>query len=509
MKRRIQNIILLALLGNLGLISFQVYWLRNTYAVNKASFEKDIQEALDEAVKEMRVIEAKGLFLSGDGDTASHTHVMADSMDFKMINASGKHEAGVPNSQLDSLMDQLGKWNLDSASQDSISSNIKVNTIVRFSDSIPAQFSKKKLRVSIGEDPIFMLETKKLVEQVYMTILSDTINLQKIDSLFEIQLSQRSVNTNYRLELYGEDSLLATSKRGPPFDAVFTFENQNSLMPFVQPLKAYFPKQTLFLLKKMALSIGVSLFLVSIMLASFLYMLHIIYTQKQLAEIKNDFINNMTHELKTPISILSTANEALLNFKALDDRNKTLRYLGIFQKELDRLTSMVEKVLNISVYEKDDFSLKKETLDLEEMVQDLISLYQVPRAKPIQISFENQLKQSTLNVDRMHFYNVLNNLFDNATKYSKEAIFIKVRASESEKNIRIEVEDKGIGIAKVHQKSIFEKFYRVPTGNLHNVKGFGLGLNYVKRIIEKHEGNIDLKSELHQGSTFIISLPKL
>lgn len=507
MKKKIKNIILLALLANLGLISFQGYWLHNIYTVNKVSFEKDIREALDEAIEQMRIKETQTLMFVGD--TKTHSHVNVDSANFEMINIQGERRPGASKNGIESLMGRLGRLNLDSLSKDSINQDIRVNTIVQFSDSFPGHLGEKRLRVNIAKDPVFMLEAQRLVEKVYFNIISDTINLQKVDSLLEIQLAKRLLNTNYRLELYEGNSLLAEHNHGPEFTAAFTIENQNTLMPFVQPLKAHFPKQTLFLLNKMGLSIGISLFLISIMLASFLYMLHIIYTQKQLAEIKNDFINNMTHELKTPISILSTANEALLNFKALDDRNKTLRYLGIFQKELDRLTSMVEKVLNISVYEKDSFSLKKETLDLEEMIQDLISLYQVPREKPIQISFENQLKQATLQVDRIHFYNVLNNLFDNATKYSKEAIFIKVRAFESEKNIRIEVEDKGIGIAKVHQKSIFEKFYRVPTGNLHNVKGFGLGLNYVKRIIEKHQGNIDLKSELDQGSTFIISLPKI
>lgn len=498
---------LLALLANLGLISFQVYWLRNIYAVNKVSFEKDIRESLNEAIEQMRIKEAQTLLFIGD--TAMHTHVSMDSSNFRMINVKGQKGLGSSKDGIESLMDKIGALKLDSLSKDSINQDIRVNTIVRFSDSIPGHLGEKRLQVSLAKDPVFMLEAQRLVEKVYLNIISDDINLQKVDSLLEIQLAQRLLNTNYRLELYEGDSLLAKHSHGPDFEAAFTIENQNVLMPFVQALKAHFPNQTLFLLRKMSLSIGISLFLISIMLASFLYMLNLIFKQKQLAEIKNDFINNMTHELKTPISVLSTANEALLNFKALDDRSKTLRYLGIFQKELDRLTSMVEKILNISVYENDSFSLKKEPVNLEEIIQDLIVIYQVPREKPIQISFENQLKGPTFKVDRLHFYNVLNNLFDNAIKYSKKEVFIKVKASESDHHLQIEIEDKGIGIAGVHQKSVFEKFYRVPTGNLHDVKGFGLGLNYVKRIIEKHQGNIDLKSELNQGSTFTISLPKI
>ena len=497
----------MALLANLGLISFQVYWLRNTYLVNKTSNEKDIREALDQAVLQMRVMEAKGFFFVGD--TTNHkSFIFGDTTNLGTIKIKTEREEDVSR-DMKSIMDRLGKYNRDTLTKDSPKLDYKVNAIVHISDSLQGQYSNKSIRLNVGKDPIVMMEAKRIVEQVYLNIIADEVDLQKIDSFFDIQLSQRFIPSNYRLELVDENGSRVSYTRGPEFKTAFIAENQNPLMNFVRSLEAHFPNQTLFLLKKMGLSIGVSLFLISIMLASFFYMLNIIFRQKQLAEIKNDFINNMTHEFKTPISILSTANEALLNFKALDDRQKTLRYLGIFQKELDRLTTMVEKVLNISVYENDSFSLKKETINLEEMIQDLITLYRVPRDKPVKIEFENQLSNPILKVDRIHFYNVLNNLFDNAVKYSKEEIFIRIKASESDKNLLIEIKDKGIGIAKAHQGSIFEKFYRVPTGNLHNVKGFGLGLNYVKRIIEKHQGNIDLTSELNHGTTFTISLPRI
>ena len=495
------------MLANLGLICFQVYWLRNIYTVNKARFEKDIREALDQSINQMRVIDAKALFIADD--TTNQNRIGKDSTNLGIIKFKSQQAKGKPNYKVESLFDRLEELGLDTLAKDSTNKDLKVNAIVHIADSLPGQYKNKSVRLNIGEDPVIMLEAKRIVEQVYLNIVSDVFDLQRFDSLYEIQLTQRLIPTNYRLELANENGEPTEFTRGPEFKAAFTIEKNSPLMSLAQPLKVHFPDQTLFLLKKMGLSIGVSLFLISIMLASFFYMLNIIFKQKQLAEIKNDFINNMTHELKTPISILSTANEALLNFKALEDRNKTLRYLGIFQKELDRLTSMVEKVLNISVYENDSFSLKKETVNLEEMIQDLITQYQVPREKPIQIEFDNQLVNPILKVDRVHFNNVLNNLFDNAIKYSKEAIFIKIKASETDHNLLIEIEDKGIGIAKLHQRSIFEKFYRVPTGNIHNVKGFGLGLNYVKRIIEKHQGSIDLISELNQGSTFIISLPKI
>ena len=227
-----------------------------------------------------------------------------------------------------------------------------------------------------------------------------------------------------------------------------------------------------------------------------------------MAEIKNDFINNMTHELKTPISILSTANEALFHFKGFEDKNKRTRYLNVFQKELDRLTEMVEKVLNIAIYEKDRFTIEKEQIDLNLMLQDIVEQYQLPREKPIEISLQNKIDNSLIKVDRIHFYNALNNIIDNAIKYSKEKISITIRTHENPDSLFIAIEDQGIGISKTHQKSIFDKFYRVPTGNLHNVRGFGLGLNYVKRIIEKHNGTIELKSQLNQGSIFIITIPK-
>lgn len=508
MKRRIRHIILLALLANLGLVCFQTYWLRNTYLINRADFEKDAREALGEAIEQLRYNDARAIFLFSDS-TEQHNHTFSNPQQVQVFNYKSQQGGNGEPIDMEALTHRLNRWPVDSSLQDSSLHSIKVSTIVQYDDPVPGQSNEKKIPVMAANDSTFMLEAKKLVEKVYLSIVADPIDLERVDSLYALELKKKLIDTPFGLDLYQEDSLLTAFRRGPAFNPAFTIEDQGAQIAFAQTLKVHFPPPTLFLLKKMGFSIAVSLCLISIMLASFWYMLNIIFKQKQLAEIKNDFINNMTHELKTPISILSTANEALLNFKALDDRQKTLRYLGVFQKQLDRLNSMVEKVLNISIYENDGFTLKKETVNLEEMIQDLIRLHQVPREKHVHIIFDNQLNHPSLKVDRIHFYNVLNNLFDNATKYSKEEIFINIKASETDKNILIEVKDRGIGIAKAHQRSIFEKFYRVPTGNVHNVKGFGLGLNYVKRIIEKHQGEIHLKSELSQGSTFLISLPKI
>ncbi len=501
MKRRIQHILVLALLANLGLILFQAYWLRSNFLINQADFKKGIQEGLEEAVEQMMFGETRALILLGD--SLDHAHIPQDSLTKKNIRISDFSFTS-SNEAIGHIRESFPAIQLDT-----LKSNITISTFVQLEDSTSIAGSKRAVRLNSNTNPIVLPEAQSFVEKVFMSILDDNLNLQKLDSIYALELNKRLLQSHYQLELFKADSLIDSRLSEVPFKKAYTIKAQTGILPLGYQIQANFPRQTLFLLKKMGFSIGISLLLIGIMVGSFLYMLQIIFKQKQLAEVKNDFINNMTHELKTPISILSTANEALLNFKGLEDKQKTVRYLGIFQKELDRLTNMVEKVLNIAVYEKDTFSLNKETVNVEEMINDLIQHHQVPRQKPVHIDFDNQLHNPILKLDRIHFYNVLNNILDNAIKYSKAEVQIEIKAKETDHNILLEIQDQGIGIPKAHQKSIFDKFYRVPTGNLHNVKGFGLGLHYVKQIIEKHQGDISLDSEIDHGTTFKISLPRV
>jgi signal transduction histidine kinase len=225
-------------------------------------------------------------------------------------------------------------------------------------------------------------------------------------------------------------------------------------------------------------------------------------------QLKNDLISNITHELKTPVATVSVALEALQNFKALDNPALTQEYLTIAQNELGRLSLITDKILKTSVFEQTGLELKREQVDLEKIVQGVLaSLKLVFEKHRANVSFVKQGDNFFLTGNIEHLTHVVYNLLDNAIKYSKPGCAISVSLIQNPETIQLLVEDNGIGIPEEYQQKVFEKFFRVPTGDVHDAKGYGLGLNYVASVVKAHSGTIDLKSEAGKGSTFTITLP--
>jgi signal transduction histidine kinase len=222
-------------------------------------------------------------------------------------------------------------------------------------------------------------------------------------------------------------------------------------------------------------------------------------------EIKNDFISNVTHELKTPVATMSVALEALKNFHALDNPKRTTEYLEIAQNELKRLTLMTDKILKTAVYEDQGVELKIEKIDLDNLIQNVLSsLTLVFEKRRILVSYVKEGSDFHFYGGAAHLTNVLYNLLDNALKYSNDGASIDVRLTSGPEGISISVKDTGIGIAPEYQKKIFEKFFRVPSGDVHAVKGYGLGLSYVASVVKSHDGGISVESEPGKGSCFRI-----
>lgn len=245
-----------------------------------------------------------------------------------------------------------------------------------------------------------------------------------------------------------------------------------------------------------------------IVILFFGYTLSVINKQKRLDTIKNDFINNMTHELKTPISTISLSSEMLLNSDLTNDPEKLKRYAGIIYKENKRLEDQVNSVLNVAKLEKEKLVLNITEFDIHELIEDAKETFtynQLEQTGNIELKLD--AKKSIIKGDIVHITNVIYNLLDNAIKYSKENPTIEVETKIIGNKFLLKVKDNGIGISSENVKNIFDKFYRVPTGNLHNVKGFGLGLYYVKLIIEEHKGTIEVVSSINKGTTFSINLP--
>jgi len=248
--------------------------------------------------------------------------------------------------------------------------------------------------------------------------------------------------------------------------------------------------------------------IVAVVFFFFAFAVSVIVKQKRLSEIKTDFINNMTHELKTPISTIALSSDMLMRGDFSEDPEKLKRYAGIIYKENKRLESQVERVLNVAKMDKDTLHLKKEPFDMHELLEDVkdnFEFNQVEHGGNIQLD----LHATNFNIlaDPVHISNVVFNLIDNAIKYCEQVPNVILRTRNDKNGFLLEISDNGIGIKRENLRLIFDKFYRVPTGNLHNVKGFGLGLYYVKIIIEQHGGNIQVKSAPGKGTLFTIWLP--
>lgn len=277
-----------------------------------------------------------------------------------------------------------------------------------------------------------------------------------------------------------------------------------------QHIQIAFPGITMVLLQRMGAILIISSLLIIFCLSSVTYLLVLFFRQKRISEIRNDFMNNMTHELKTPISSVSVAIELMNDASVHNDPARVSDYMQIAQGELNRLTMLVEKVLKIAAFEKSDINIRKESFLAVSWLQQIAHSFK-PIFETGSVLFSMQVKPELLmmNADKTHMTNVLHNLIDNALKYNnKQKPVIDVIIQDTDNQIYIMVKDNGKGISNSDQQKVFDKFYRVPQGDQHNVKGYGLGLSYVKEIVRLHLGEVRIESVLGQGSTFIITLPK-
>lgn len=246
-----------------------------------------------------------------------------------------------------------------------------------------------------------------------------------------------------------------------------------------------------------------------VVIVFFAYTLFVILKQKRLSEIQKDFINNMTHEFKTPIATIALSTEVLKSPEILRQPERLLSYTTIIENENKRLKQHVERVLQMAKLDKESVELKKEAVNLHEVVQEVTNgMATSIQEKKIEVDLDLQAAEPVIQADKLHATNVVYNLLDNAIKYSAENPKIWISVKQTEKHVVLEVKDNGIGVKEDDQKKIFDKFFRVPTGNVHNVKGFGLGLNYVRQIVDAHRGKITVKSHLGEGCTFRIYFPR-
>ncbi|MBI9033503.1 MAG: HAMP domain-containing histidine kinase, partial [Bacteroidales bacterium] len=367
-----------------------------------------------------------------------------------------------------------------------------------------------------------------LVQKVYSVneLFQDMFNLGKrtpiterlpvplLDSLIGYELEEKGVEASYEFGVFSSGTnQIVIQKTGNHTEELLHESFAYNIYPnemFMSPeyLMMYFPKKRQYLVQQMWGLVGGSVVLIIIIILSFYFTITTIFKQRKISEMKNDFINNMTHEFKTPIATVSLACQALSDKDIQKSEDLYGNYINIIDQENKRLGLMAEKILQTALIEKGELKLNYQEVDFHDIIEEAIKNIQMQiEIKDGAIYTLFGAMQSNIKGDRLHLTNVISNLLDNANKYTPRNPKIEIETINNNDGLILFINDNGIGISKSDQKKIFEKLYRVHTGDRHDVKGFGLGLSYVKFIVEKHGGTVGLESELNKGTKFKIFLP--
>jgi two-component system phosphate regulon sensor histidine kinase PhoR len=457
---------------------FQVYWLNETFDREKRTLEIRSNVTFRETVYKLQAARLK---LDKMNTDSGHHHTEPNSLYHK--NKPGKeflapgHKKRIPvlpRQKMIGLMNVLREKVRDSQSAFIFTEKIKDTTLVK----------------GRGHN--------RLMQFLYdVDSLQDSVKLKDIETAFVSRMQQQNIDVPFTIS-----KTKTNAADDPGFNEV--------IIGFSNPVlyKLELGDTSSYLMKRISVPILLSLFIVGFTILSFVLLFRNLLKQQRLANIKNEFISNITHELKTPIATVSVAIEALRSFNASMDTQRSKEYLDISANELLRLSLLVDKVLKLSMFEKKEIDLKYELLNMKDLVEEVTSSMRLQFEKnyaDVQVCFEGD---TTLEGDRLHLVSVIFNLLDNALKYSNEQPQIKIKAKGNSHKVTLYVTDDGIGIPQEYRDKIFEKFFRVPSGNLHNAKGYGLGLSYVAHVIKKHHGTIKVETSGNQGSKFVITLPK-
>lgn len=541
LNKKLLKVIIVAMIVSLsGLIVLQVFTISNAIKLEEKMFEASVNQAINQVAEmiekhEVAVNVRDNFNLSSQGkmffmgidslvrksvtqkDTTTSGLVFWNEIspgelqaEFRQINKDGAVEL-IEETRFDSLGEVTYK-RIRSASRlaepgKMISDfGIHLEKNEQINDPRLERFLKKSGLVSDIFQELFKINTQRNIEE--------RVQPEIIDSLLKEKFAEVGIKTPFEFGIYDLiNNKLFIDHESKYSNELLTSQFRVRLFPhdiFVHPdyLLVYFPKQNTYIFSNLIFTFLISSLFLLVIILSFYYTINTILKQKKVSEIKNDFINNMTHELKTPISTISLACEAMGD----PDINRAGRimdnYIKMIAEENKRLGLLVENVLQTAILDKGDFKLKTEQIDIRQVLEKVIkSLSMHLERKKGKVELNINTDKLMVEADPVHITNVMYNLIDNAIKYSKTEPIITITVSQTDKGLGIEVADNGIGISKDQQKRIFEKLYRVPTGNVHNVKGFGLGLSYVKAIIDKHFGQIRLESELGKGSKFLIVIP--
>ena len=530
-KRFLWIIAIFMAFAMLGLIFVQAYWINNAYRLKERQFSQTVNRVINNIAGELQEREALGLIMN---EVEAYDTSWTGVRDIFSFRYEGIQSSGEFNVNIDGKIShqrifeenvhiyertnpQDGKNEITIVSNDTLLNiddypelNMDTSQIRRITWVKPDQF-KSRVQRSITENRVILdrIMGKMIAPNAP---LEQRINPEILNRIIDNHLSRSGIDLEYEYAVLREN-----------LEIVFKTDDYNynedlnyfvtSLFPqdiFSRSgyLSLYFPRKTGFLLRSLGFMGISSMILTIVIILSFSITIYIIFRQKRLSEIKNDFVSNMTHELKTPISTISLASQ-MLNDKSIPDQSKNLDNIArIITDENKRLGYQVERVLQMAIFDRGRIRLKKKMTDINELLHQVVTNFELQiKNKNGQVTEAYDAENANVEVDPVHFTNLISNLVDNAIKYSGDYPRVGIMTFNKNGKLCIRIRDNGIGIKKEDQKRVFEKFYRVPTGNVHTVKGFGLGLSYVKKIVEEHNGSVSLRSEVNKGTEFEISLP--
>lgn len=508
-----------------GLMVIQYYWIGSALKLREDRFEQDVQHALvtltgkidkqqlAQRIKRRLEFRKQGILSRTPADTSANgilnpmdntTHIQY----FQQLNVDSN---GINQKNMTSSADIT-----DTAQRD-------INELVSLPASISNILPKQEMPVRSQKDNIEWVNKRTdMMNDIFDELVSVTvyhdyknqIDTALVDSLLRSELKLHGIGAKYKYAIYNSNMPVRPETFSAMlWDSVITSPYHVNLTPdnlFIEPqmLSIYFPNERSYILKTMWVMLLLSGVFVLFIIFAFYYTISTIVRQKKLSEIKNDFISNMTHELKTPISTISLACEVLSDNDVVKTPERTGKYVNMIRDENKRLGVLVESVLQTAILEKGRFKLKPVDTDIHFLIEQAVSNIRLQVEKK-EGTLETHLAAAlpVISCDKTHVLNVIYNLLDNAIKYSPEKPKITISTKNTATGIEFTVADNGIGISRDNQKKIFDKMFRVPTGNVHNVKGFGLGLSYVKAIAEKHGGTVSVESEIGKGSRFSVYLP--
>jgi len=513
-------LVVLMSLSLIGIIFVQIYFIDNTLKNEEKQFTLNVQRALSNVSnliedREFKVYSEKFQDLLGSGnkpDTTNIKGILAWSYD-DITNETTIYQNGIleESFKVPSLFFDIGGLDSLNISRTTNQKQIKIfkeNTFENNLQIAPEKTVVEYRKMDELDKKIFEISYRDLFKNypVYKRISTDDIA-----ALLSRQFIENGIEIDYEFAIYDKD--LSTKVQSNNFELVPSstygvpmFLDNNNESNF--KLLVNFPERRKFLWSSILTMTVLSIIFTIIIILAYTNAVYQIIKQRQISQIKTDFINNMTHEFKTPIATINLALDAMKNPKMIDDKEKTARYLKMIKDENKRMHAQVENVLRISKLEKNELNISKDRVELHDLIEDAITHVElIVEDRQGYVKCHLNAEKSSVLANETHFTNVMVNILDNAIKYSDDAPKIDVTTENVGNNIILKIADQGNGMSKQVQKKVFEKFYREHTGNVHNVKGHGLGLAYVKRMVEDHQGHVSVESEKGKGSTFIIKLP--